>query len=248
MIDLPYRILGEPEPGAILIVGDHASNHVPPGVLLDIDPALLTDHIAWDIGVAAVAAHMAGQAVFSAFLGNVSRLVTDLNRYPHEPAVIPDHSDGIQIVANRLSDAERETRLSAYYHPYHDRLAQILTEQRPVLILSLHSFTPSLQSRSDEKRPWEIGVLYNEYETASKLAITYLETRNLVVGDQLPYSGKHLNATMNRHAEGNAIPYIGIEIRQDMVSSHAGQERFAQILTDMCHFVSEKLGLRSQNP
>jgi hypothetical protein len=32
-------------------------------------------------------------------------------------------------------------------------------------------------------------------------------------------------------------------MRQDMVVNAQGQERFAQILADMCRFVSEELGL-----
>ena len=43
----------------------------------------------------------------------------------------------------------------------------------------------------------------------------------MIVGDQLPYSGKLLNATMNRHAESNGIPYVGIEMRQDLVGDAA---------------------------
>jgi predicted N-formylglutamate amidohydrolase len=85
-------------------------------------------------------------------------------------------------------------------------------------------------------------VLYNEQEAASKLAIPFLENAGYLVGDQLPYSGKLLNATMNRHAEANDIPYIGIEMRQDLAGSPSGQARFARILSDMCHFVSERLG------
>jgi predicted N-formylglutamate amidohydrolase len=100
-----------------------------------------------------------------------------------------------------------------------------------------------LESKPHEARPWEIGVLYNEQEAASKLAIPFLENAGYLVGDQLPYSGKLLNATMNRHAEANDIPYIGIEMRQDLSSNSDGQARYARILTEMCHFVSEQLGL-----
>jgi predicted N-formylglutamate amidohydrolase len=48
---------------------------------------------------------------------------------------------------------------------------------------------------------------------------------------------------MNRHAEANDIPYVGIEMRQDLVGDAAGHARFAHILSGMCHFVSEQLGL-----
>jgi predicted N-formylglutamate amidohydrolase len=243
MTEQPHRLLGKPKPGGLLIIGDHASNRVPSHIELGIDPASLHQHIAWDIGVDEVAAaivHLTGSA---AYLGNFSRLLVDLNRYADEPGAIPIASDGLSIGGNHLSEAARESRLAKYFHPYHDTLAEILRECRPHMILSLHSFTNQLETRPDEQRPWEVGVLYNQYEEASKVAIRYLQSLDLNVGDQLPYSGKQLNATMNRHAEGNGIPYIGIEMRQDMVVNAQGQERFAQILADMCRFVSEELGL-----
>lgn len=243
MSRLPYRVLGEPRRGGILVIGDHASNHVPADIQLGIEDKLINDHIAWDIGVAGVSEAMVGAGNFAAYLGNVSRLVVDLNRYADEPGAIPAISDGIFIPGNQIGEDARRQRIDAYHKPYHDYLAQILTTTRPSLILSLHSFTPQLESRKDEERPWEIGILYNEQEAASKVAIGYLQAKGLMVGDQLPYSGKLLNATMNRHAEGNDIPYIGVEMRQDLVSDAQGQERFAQILTRMCHFVSEELGL-----
>jgi predicted N-formylglutamate amidohydrolase len=94
-------------------------------------------------------------------------------------------------------------------------------------------------------RPWEIGILYNENDVASKLALEWLKAEKLTVGDQLPYSGKILNASMNRHAEANAIAYVGIELRQDLVQTDADQERFAIILQRMTQFLMEKLAQRA---
>ncbi len=248
MSELPFRILGQPERNRLLIIGDHASNHVPHDVDLGIATPELRRHIAWDIGVAEVAELVVSHYPCAAFLGNVSRLVTDLNRYPTDTDVVPAQSDGLVIPGNDLSPEKRDERIWRHFTPYHDRLSSILQEQRPALILSLHSFTPSLASRPEELRPWEVGVLYNETELPSKHAIAFLEAAGICVGDQLPYSGKVLNATMNRHAEANGIPYIGIELRQNEVDHPSGQERFARVLIEMCHYVSEKLGLGLQKP
>lgn len=248
MIDLPYRILGRPFRNGLLIVSDHASNNVPAGIDLGVDSEQLERHIAWDIGVAAVAEKIVAEYPCAAVLGNVSRLVVDLNRCPDEPDVIPVQSDGLLIPGNQLDPNERMDRIARHFTPYHDTLDALIKDYRPALILSLHSFTPQLASRPDEQRPWELGVLYNEKEAPSKCAISFLESAGVHVGDQLPYSGKILNATMNRHAEGNDIPYVGIELRQDGVLENEGQERFARILTEMCHFVSEMLGLGLQKP
>jgi predicted N-formylglutamate amidohydrolase len=237
-----YTLLGEIRDAGILIIADHASNHVPEDVNLGISKSLLNQHIAIDIGVFEVAELMVKKSSCAAILGANSRLVVDLNRYPNEQSVIPSISDGIGISGNALSDDEKERRLSQYYYPYHDKIEAIIHSKKVKFILSLHSFTPILQSNPNEKRPWEIGVLYNEDDRAARLAIPMLQDRGFVVGDQLPYSGKLLNATMNRHAEGNKIPYLGIEMRQDLVRDAAGQARFAEILIEICQIITEKLG------
>ncbi|MFN3451390.1 MAG: N-formylglutamate amidohydrolase [Sphingorhabdus sp.] len=239
----PFRILGEPKCGGFLIIGDHASNTVPDDISLGLEPDYLDAHIAWDIGVDPVARILTQKDPLAAFLGSYSRLIVDLNREEDEAAAIPRQSDGRHIPGNDLDQQQRTDRITRYHRPYHERLQTLLRGCRPALILSLHSFTPALETRPDEVRPWEVGVLYNAQEAASKCAIPFLERAGLNVGDQLPYSGKLLNATMNRHAEANDIPYIGIEMRQDLVSDATGQARFAHILSEMCHFVSEQLGL-----
>jgi predicted N-formylglutamate amidohydrolase len=238
-----FHFLGALNGGGLLIVGDHASNKVPSDVSLGIEPALLEQHIALDIGVAAVARILVQDYGYSALLGAYSRLVVDLNRYDHEPGVIPVSSDGIAIGGNVLSAIERDVRLNRYYHPYHNQLQELIEQNRPNLILSLHSFTPSLVSKPNEARPWDIGVLYNQDDFAARLAIPLLEKAGLNVGDQQPYSGKVLNATMNRHAEANGVPYLGIEMRQDNVSNFTGQAKFAAILAATCTEIVEKLAL-----
>jgi predicted N-formylglutamate amidohydrolase len=242
-----FQILGSPKAGGILAVCDHASNHVPKDIELGIAPNLLSQHIAWDIGVAGVAGFLVDLSDCAAFLAANSRLVVDLNRYSDDASAIPVSSDGIDIVGNHLNTAQRTARLDRYFHPYHGRLEALLHEHPPALILSIHSFTPRLETDPMAERPWEIGVLYNEHDTAAMMAIAQLEGEGLIVGDQLPYSGKQLNATMNRHAEANDIPYVGVEIRQDLIGSAAGQERFAAILAEMAQHIVERLASEGVN-
>lgn len=236
-----WRLVGNPAKGGILIVSDHASNRVPPDIDLGIDPALLEQHIAIDIGVAGVAQFMAKEAGYAAFLGNVSRLVCDFNREEHQPATIPIASDGHAISGNALNHEAHETRLARFFRPYHTRLGELLEQHPPALILSLHSFTPLLQSHPEQERPWQVGVLYNADDRAARIAIPLLEGESLCVGDQQPYSGKLLNATMNRHAEAQARPYLGIEIRQDQIGDGAGQALWAERMVRICNEVALKL-------
>ena len=235
-----YRLLGTPRFGGILVVSDHASGRVPADIDLGIDPILLGQHIAVDLGVSQVGARWAQRAGFAAFQGNVSRLVCDCNREQHAPAVIPIASDGHAIPGNAIDHPGHQARLDRFYHPYHDALAQLLGDVPPALILSLHSFTPRLAS-SDQPRPWQVGVLYNQDDRAARLAIPLLEAELLVVGDQEPYSGQLLNATMNRHAEADGRPYLGIEVRQDQIATPAQQAVWAERLVRICNQVAVRL-------
>ncbi|MBF5091877.1 N-formylglutamate amidohydrolase [Novosphingobium sp. NBM11] len=232
-----FRLLGTPRFGGIMVVSDHASNRVPDDINLGIDPALLDQHIAVDIGVAGIAGRMVERPGIAAFLGNVSRLVCDFNREEHAPAVIPIASDGHAIPGNALDHAGHEARLARFFRPYHSALADALDAAPAALILSLHSFTPRLAT-SDEPRPWHIGVLYNEDDRAARIAIPLLEAEGLIVGDQEPYSGRLLNATMNRHAEAEDRPYLGVEVRQDQIGTAEGQARWADLLARVANQVA----------
>ncbi len=228
--------MGAPCTGGVLIVGDHASNYVPSDIDLGIDTGLLDLHIASDIGVAPVAGELVALGTAdTAYLAGVSRLVIDLNREPEAFGLIPDNSDGHVIPGNVLDEAARNERMARFYNPYHGKLAQIIAAARPAMILSLHSFTPRLRSRRDERRPWQIGILYNEDDRLARVAIPALVAIGLNVGDQLPYSGRDLNYTMNHHAEANGIPYLGVEMRQDLISHPSG-------VATMCEWLNIALG------
>ena len=67
----PFHLLGDPT-SPILIIVDHASNHVPEGIDLGLAPEVLEQHVAWDIGVAQVAALLREQGDCCAVLA-VSR-------------------------------------------------------------------------------------------------------------------------------------------------------------------------------
>jgi len=118
----------------------------------------------------------------------------------------------------------------------------LLDAAPPALIVSLHSFTPHLASHPDERRPWQIGVLYNEDARAARAAIPLFEAEGLVVGDQQPYSGKLLNATMNRHAEAEGRPYLGVEIRQDQIGDPQAQALWAERLAAVANRIAIMLG------
>jgi predicted N-formylglutamate amidohydrolase len=223
----------------LLLIADHASNHVPADIDLEIDPALLNQHMALDIGVQPLGRRLCERLGMDGIFGQVSRLVLDLNREEDAPGLIPLESDGFSIAGNRLLDAEgRKARLERFWRPYHDGIAARIAADRPRMIVSLHSFTPQLATRREEKRPWQVGLLYNQDDRAALPAIAALREAGIVTGDNEPYSGKVLNATMNLHAEANGIPYLNFEVRQDLISDDDAVTLWAERLVPVIEEVA----------
>lgn len=226
----------------ILLVADHASADVPPGIDLGVPSALLADHVAVDIGTDALTRRLARALSAPAIIATVSRLVVDCNRDPADPGAIPASSDGHIISGNwDLPAAEHELRIAAIHAPYHAAITARIAECRPALIVSVHSFTPSLASRPEEERPWPVGILYNRDDRAARLGLFALAVRGLHVGDNQPYSGRDLNYTMDRHAEAAHIPYLGIEVRNDGLRTREGVARWTHILADCIAMVRRGL-------
>lgn len=232
MDDLPYRQVGEPQPGRIVCVADHASNFVPDDIELGVPRELLDSHIALDIGTEGIADRLARRHAIPAHIACVSRLVCDLHRKEDESSVVPTSSDGHLIPGN--IGANIESRLDKYHRPYHAALADWLDAAKPELIVALHSFTPKLET-SREDRPWEVALLYNQDDSAAQHAMRLFREEGLTVGDNEPYSGKQLNATMDRHAEAHGRHYITVEIRQDLIATAAEQARWAALITDIAN-------------
>ena len=226
----PFIRTGTPQRGGIIAIADHASNAVPDGIELGIPADLMDQHIAIDIGTAGIADRLARKHGIAAQIAQVSRLVIDLHRNEGDKGLVVTSSDGHTIPGNIGADLER--RIAAYHRPYHEAFAQMVAEAQPSLILAIHSFTPVMGS-TGEQRPWDVGLLYNQDDHASRIAIDLFEGMGFTVGDNQPYSGKQLNATMDRHAEANGIPYLTIELRQDLVSRKSHQavwaDRIAQV-------------------
>ncbi len=214
----------------LLLLGDHASNAVPVDIDLGIDPALLDNHIAVDIGTAPVVRLLAARLDAPAILANVSRLVIDLNREPDHVGLIPHRSDGHLIPGNDTAD--RAGRIARFHAPYHRLIHDHIRARRPRLILSIHSFTPCLE-HGGTPRPWQVGVLYNRDPRAARPAVEFFRDRGFVTGDNEPYSGRLLNATLNRHAEGQGIPSVAIEIRNDLIRDAEGTELWAGLLAEL---------------
>ncbi|KQM41480.1 N-formylglutamate amidohydrolase [Sphingomonas sp. Leaf10] len=223
---------------SLLLLCDHASAYVPPDMA--IAPELLTLHIGVDIGAGPLTRALSASLDAPAILGTVSRLVIDLHRQSDHPGLIPTVSDGHAIPAN--IDADRIDRIARFHAPYHRAIREQVRRDRPCLIVAIHSFNPQLET-AGAPRPWHAGILYGRDDRAARIAIDFLRAQGIRTGDQEPYSGRLLNATLDRHADGQGIHSLSVEIRNDLIADPVGVASWCSILTDMVAAVRNGLAL-----
>ncbi len=214
---------------------DHASRQIPRRLgSLGLSEEDLGRHIAWDLGVAAVARALSARLDAFLILQGYSRLCIDANRPPGTPQSILPWSDGTAIPGNQgLSPVEAAIRERELFRPYHDRIGAELDRRQlagstPVLV-SLHSFTPALGGRP---RPWHVGVLYNRDARLGRLLLGLLRGEvGLVVGDNEPYAvSDETDYTIGVHGERRGLPHVEIELRQDLIADESGSAEWAERL------------------
>ena len=216
----------------VLLTCDHASNAIPRALGgLGLPPAALSQHIAWDIGAAAVTRLLAQTLDASALLTGYSRLVIDCNRDPGAPTSIPPVSDGVAVPGNRgLAEPARAARRAACFTPYHTaiaaRLDALLAAGTPPALISIHSFTPAMAGVA---RPWHIGILWDEDGRIPEPLLAALRADPAItVGDNQPYSAREpAGYTVRHHAVRRGLPHVAIELRQDLVADGEGAGSWA---------------------
>lgn len=231
----PVTVLNADARAGAVIVCDHGGDAVPEALHgLGLDAAIRARHIAWDIGAADVARCLAERLAMPAVLAAYSRLVIDLNRPLDDLTSIREISDGVVIPGNRrLTAAEMEARVAEIFRPYHDAVAAALAAcTTPVpAVISVHSFTPVMKGF---ERPWHIGVLYNADDRIARPLMERLAAiPDVTTGDNLPYSGYDLfGNTIETHAMPQGRPNILLEIRQDLIDTPHGAEKWAAIVAE----------------
>jgi len=230
----PFDYLNQEAASPLLLICDHASNKVPPHLgTLGLEEEYFEQHIAYDIGAAAVTKGLSQRLDMSCVLAGYSRLAIDLNRPLGHPESIPEVSDRVIVPGNaKLTETEKQDRARPLFEPYHDAineaLAHIWNRGTPPALFSIHSFTPHY---GEEIRPWDVGVLWNRDPRIAVPLIDRLKQTGMNVGDNLPYSGRdQLAFTIDMHGTAAGIANCAIEIRQDHVADEAGIEKWTNIL------------------
>jgi len=221
----------------LVIVCDHASNHIPASYEdLGLAASDLTRHIAWDPGALDVSRLIAERLDATLVASAASRLLIDCNRAPEMADAIPEVSETTAVPGNRgLDAAERARRVAAFHAPFHAAIDEVVaakTRKGAVALVGLHTFNPVYGGAA---RPWHVGILFDRDRSLSAplLAALRLE-EGLVVGENQPYSPKdRVYYTLDRHGQAQGRASVMIEIRNDLVTTRETQNQWAARLAGL---------------
>jgi predicted N-formylglutamate amidohydrolase len=182
-------------------------------------------HWGYDIGAAHVTRALVRQSAGWGVLSRFSRLLCDPNRDPDDPTLVLQHCDEGSPSFNRtLGDVAR--RVSRFHAPFHEAVGSAMRAAPPRFLVSVHSFTPVFRGNS---RDMEAGVLFDRHDDLAERLVRSLNDAGLRTEPNAPYSGKDgLIYSAQRHGGGEGVPYLEIELRQDLLSGERRAQRVAR--------------------
>ena len=237
----PVGLRNPDAPSDFVIICDHAGNAVPAALNgLGLGRTDLDRHIGIDIGILGVSERLSDLLQAPLVFQRYSRLVAECNRLLSSPESVAAVSDGTRVPGNEHLDEEsRAARIAAIVTPYHDEITRRLDERhrsgRTTILVSMHSFTPSLLARPSP-RPWQVGICCGADDRFTRLVRAAFEHEaDLLIGHNEPYAVEPTkDYSIPVHAEARGLPYAEFEIRQDLIATPTEQiawgDRLARVL------------------
>lgn len=227
---------GARDPVSVVVTCEHASRAVPPALRgrLRLVPARLRSHRGFDPGARALARTLAVRLGAPLVLGRVTRLVVDLNRSPHNPAVFSSITRGLAL-------DDREAILASWHAPHwgvvQALVDEALAEASLVVHLAAHSFTPVLAGK---RRDFDVGLLY---DPARPREAALVEGWRAALTKTVPWLRVRLNAPYRGASDGlttalrrrlPATRYAGIEVEanQALLATPVRWRHVRQALAD----------------
>jgi predicted N-formylglutamate amidohydrolase len=244
--DFPPVVENGSAKGRVILVCEHASNHIPArwgdlGLTADQRRA----HIAWDPGALAVARGLMRRLDAVLIHAPVSRLVYDCNRAPDMTGAMPARSEVHDIPGNAaISAAERLARTEAVYLPWAAALHGLIARRIPLglapVIVTIHSFTPVYFGKP---RAVEFGIIHDaDPAFASAIQGAALSQTTLRAQINQPYSAADdVTHTLRLHATPYGLPNAMLEIRNDLIATDATCEAMAEVLAPVINMGLEEI-------
>lgn len=233
----PFHLVNATGGAPLVLVCEHAGRLVPRALgTLGLPRDAFDRHIAFDLGAAALARELAVRLDAPLALQPWSRLVCDCNRRPDVPSFAPEVSEDTAVPGNRgLDAAARRARVEAIFQPFHEGVRALVEERLArhgtIAFVSVHSFTPVFLG---VRREVELGLLFNRDRRLALAAGRRLRRWNDVrVADNEPYRmDDDSDYTVPVHAERRGLPYLELEVRNDLLATVADRRRWADCLAE----------------
>jgi predicted N-formylglutamate amidohydrolase len=172
----------------------------------------LESHRGHDIGALDLARYLARHLQAPLYFSTVSRLLVDLNRSPH-------HRQLCSSRTRALDPVSRQALVTRYYAPYRSavekHIARLIARGRPVLHISVHSFTPVLRNT---RRDADIGLLYDPARRRERVFCKHLQEAlaelepALRIRRNYPYKGTADGFTTWLRTAFSGSGYAGLEL------------------------------------
>lgn len=217
----------------LILTCEHGGNTIPgkwQRLLKSSDKSLLQTHRGWDIGALKIANALKKSFDCPLYYSQISRLLIDLNRSPKRC-----FGSILQDISNPIKDEIYQK----YYLPYRSNVTswieQIQAAKHRVLHLSVHSFTPQLNSQI---RNADLSLLYdpsrkNEVGIANSLiAKMKQEVPEFKYRRNYPYLGiaDGLTSALRKKFSAKCYAGIEIEINQKHLTSVSGIRMVSSLL------------------
>jgi predicted N-formylglutamate amidohydrolase len=229
-------VAGEREAVAVVVTCEHASRAVPASLRrrLRLVPGRLQSHRGFDPGARALARSLAARLGAPLVLGRVTRLVVDLNRSPHNPAVF-------STATRTLGRDAREALLASWHAPHWGVVQALVNEALAdaslVVHLAAHSFAPVLAGK---RRDFDVGLLYDPARPREAALVESWRGRLAQVAPWLrvrlnaPYRGVSdgLTTALRRRLPSMRYAGIEVEVNQGLLATPARWREVRRVLAD----------------
>jgi len=161
---------------SLLLTCEHATHFIPDEylTLFSESEAVLHSHQGWDPGALIIANYLKNFLHAPLYTTDASRLLVEVNRSL-------DHDQLFSPFTERLSGTEKETILNRFYFPYRNTvLKKIENSAKPVLHVSIHTFTPVWNGQT---RAVDVGILF---DPSRKLETGICRQLHQFLKDELP--------------------------------------------------------------
>lgn len=210
----------------LVITCEHAGNQVPDPYqhVFSNFKDVLESHRGYDPGALEIARFLAMECSAPLFICETTRLLIEPNRSIDSPELYSSYS-------RKLFETDHEAILRQYYYPHRNGVEEVISKiSKPALHLSIHTFTPVLDS---DERTVDIGILYDPGRKSETEFCKYLMDGleqilpYLNVKFNEPYKGTDDGFTTYLRTKFSDRDYLGIEI--EVNQKYIGTEKWELI-------------------